>query len=76
MVSSLCIVLVDDENVSTLGNTEFKKDHPQHDTSLIVSWSSLLPLLTRCQTFGCSSIVEEENMESQRDGRNHIIVII
>ena len=57
------------KNISS-GKTEFKTGHPTMESCLLVSWSCLVPLLTKCQTAGCSSIVAEENMETQRDGIN------
>ena len=53
-----------------LGKAEDKKRQPNNKASLIVNWSCLVPLLTKCQSAGCSSIVAEENMDIQHDGIN------
>ena len=41
---------------------------PETDSCFMISWSNLVPLLKKCQTPGCSSMVAEENMSTQRDG--------
>ena len=54
---------------SPLVKTEAEKGHPDAGSCFLVSWSCLVPLLSRCQTSGCTSIVAEEHMVTQRQGK-------
>jgi len=48
---------------------EMEEGNKKEDkSSLIVMWSSLLPLLSKCQTPGCSAAVAEDNMEKYFNG--------
>jgi hypothetical protein len=46
-------------------------DKPGH-SCLLVMWSRLVPLLSKCQTAGCASVVSEDNMKRYSDGMKTI----